>query len=581
MTGGLVIGVIFAPLCAYSDLPAPAMYNHLLAFFGFGLLLVGLGLGHALDQRWRFDSISVLLLILVAAASLAAIAQGTPLSMALCDAAALLMALAVLQASKAVTAELRATLLRRFFMTLVIAGLLSVLVGAIQLFAPGWTDNLWIANTNGEGRAVGNMRQPNQLATLLLWSAVGAVGLAREGWLERRLGTARRAGVALGVLLWVFVLGILFSASRTGMIGIVLLALWGIVDAILARSGKARLHRSHRLLLAAMPVMWLVSWPIVKGLLSWAGLDFFTDARIHNQGAQSAERLLIFRDTFALIKAYPWTGTGWGAFNFHWTLTPFPGRYAAFVDHTHNIFLQLIVELGLPIGTICSLLLLAGFGTAAWRAAKDLTGAGMCAFLLVVMVGVHSLTEFPLWYVYFLLPTALAFGLCLGTPAEEVVAPDRLHRQHQVLIGSGLVVALLVPLAAKQYLDVVHIYAPPPGSPPLAERIVAGQGALFYDVHADYAVATVVPPGPFALAAAERAGHRVLDVRLLIAWAQSLAATGQTDKARYVAERIREFHHPLGVEFFRQCEVAAGRQEPLPFQCASSERSYLPSELRP
>ena len=35
---------------------------------------------------------------------------------------------------------------------------------------------------------------------------------------------------------------------------------------------------------------------------------------------------------------------------FAWTLTPFPGRPIAFFDHTHNLPLQLIVELGVPLG---------------------------------------------------------------------------------------------------------------------------------------------------------------------------------------------------------------------------------------
>ena len=38
------------------------------------------------------------------------------------------------------------------------------------------------------------------------------------------------------------------------------------------------------------------------------------------------------------------------------------------------------------------------------------------AFVMVLMIGVHSLLEYPLWYAYFLLPTAFAFGLCLERP---------------------------------------------------------------------------------------------------------------------------------------------------------------------
>ena len=45
-------------------------------------------------------------------------------------------------------------------------------------------------------------------------------------------------------------------------------------------------------------------------------------------------------------------------FNMAWTLTPVPGRPTAFFDHTHNLALQLAVELGLPMATLVMALLL-------------------------------------------------------------------------------------------------------------------------------------------------------------------------------------------------------------------------------
>ena len=54
-------------------------------------------------------------------------------------------------------------------------------------------------------------------------------------------------------------------------------------------------------------------------------------------------------NTLALIAQHPWLGVGFGEFNFAWTLTPFPDRPIAFFDHTHNLLLQLGVELGVPL----------------------------------------------------------------------------------------------------------------------------------------------------------------------------------------------------------------------------------------
>ena len=69
---------------------------------------------------------------------------------------------------------------------MVVAGALSSAVGVIQVFAPDWPDGNWIARTYMAGRAVGNMRQPNHLSSLLLWSIVAAVWLGEARVIRRR-----------------------------------------------------------------------------------------------------------------------------------------------------------------------------------------------------------------------------------------------------------------------------------------------------------------------------------------------------------------------------------------------------------
>src|SRR5690606_16729274 len=93
------------------------------------------------------------------------------------------------------------------------------------------------------GRAVGNLRQPNHFATLLVWSTCGAAWLGARG----------RLGVKLATLLMVlFIWGIVLTASRTGMVGMVLLAVWGLVD--------RRLPRLVRMTLIGAPVIYAACW---------------------------------------------------------------------------------------------------------------------------------------------------------------------------------------------------------------------------------------------------------------------------------------------------------------------------------
>lgn len=630
---GLLIGVTLAPLFAFNQTPSATLYNQLLAFFGFGLTLIGLALGGVLERGWRLEPVTGALLVLLVAALTAPMINGLPWSISLSGVAMLLGAAILVQAAQAVRTDQRDGLITLFCLALVGAGLLSAIVSFVQFFVPSWADGTVIARTGLAGRAVGNMRQPNHLASLLLWSCVAAVWLGQGGWLERRLGSARRATLALCALLFLFVLCVLFSASRTGFIGVGLLALWGMVDGLVvfARPAASRLRFGPRLALCLTPVMFGVSWWLVRFWTHASGHAFGAETRLSDEGAGSPSRLAILRNTWSLLQQNPWTGTGWGDFNFAWTMTPFPDRPVAFFDHCHNIVLQLLVELGWPAGLLVVLLLLAGFVLAGVRSHADRSGASVCAFMVVLMIGLHSMSEYPLWYAYFLLPTAFAFGLSLrrapvvadleltrgsgdaagavgasgktagsataaSTQASSPTTPQGLTRQspgsHAAVVAAvatkrwdlvllGAAAVLLVPLTVWDYLRIVHIYAPPADAASLEERMAAGQRSPLFDLQADYAVATVLPAGAQALVAAQRTGHHLIDTRLMVAWARSLAAVGEVDKARYLAQRLKEFRNPVGDEFFEECKIAdQTRLVPLPFQCEPPSRDYGFRDMR-
>jgi len=188
-----------------------------------------------------------------------------------------------------------------------------------------------------------------------------------------------------------------------------------------------------------------------------------------------------------------------------------------------------------------------------------------------LLVGLHSLVEYPLWYAYFLLPAALAWGFALGAPAA-VAAPSRPTGGLGALPGlaAGLLVSLGGVLAVLDYQRVVVIYAPTEGSGSLASRIATGQRSPLFAHHADYAAATnSVPPDSAALGL-QRATHSLLDTRLMIAWARHLAATGEVDRARWLAQRLREFRNPEAADFFAPCDGGAQAA----FQCQPPEAAH-------
>ncbi len=227
--------------------------------------------------------------------------------------------------------------------------------------------------------------------------------------------------VALGVLFAAMLFGVVLSGSRTGLLGVAGLVAWGLFD--------RRLSRTSRGLLIASPLICLVSWMLLgwlSSLLDTGALGAAT--RLGESQDYSSGRWSIWRDTLVLIAQHPWLGVGFGEFNFAWTLTPFADRNPQFFDHTHNLPLHLAVELGVPLALLVLGLLLWGLWQAFERSRRVDGAQGVArraALVMVLLMALHSQLEYPLWYAYFLLPTAFAWGLCLGGGGRRRRATSR------------------------------------------------------------------------------------------------------------------------------------------------------------
>lgn len=571
-TGVLLAAIAAAcapSLLAYNVSPSPTFLNQALALALWGVFVALAALADAAPQRLAHSARAAWLplaaLALLAASVLWSWGPGSlPSGLALSALGMLLAsALLVLGGAAARGGKLAVPLFVVFCVGWVVAGVLNASIGIVQVFVPSLPDGSWIARSGLPGRAVGNLRQPNHLSSLLLWSAIAVVPLVEMNKLSRRAGNALYALMMFAVVL---------TASRTGVVGVALLTIWGLLD--------KRLSRPTRRLLVASPLLYLVGWLAVAG---WAELShhvFGAEARL-DEADLSSSRFGIWANTLALIRQQPWTGVGFGEFNLAWTLTPFPGRPTAFFDHTHNLILQFAVELGLPLAAAVLGLLL----VAIWRGwrlcdvSDDATAVTLrSGWMMLLLIGVHSQLEYPLWYAYFLLPTAWLFGYALGRagPPTAPVAEAETHtaaaRPRALFIG-GMLLTMGAALSVVDYARVTMIFAPPSSGDPLSQRIATGWRSVLFAHHADYADVTtesgVAPPGK----AFSEAPHYLMDTRLMIAWAKALAAAGQTDKARYLAQRLREFRKSDAADFFAPCDAPEAGQ-PLPFQCQPPQRAW-------
>jgi O-antigen ligase len=554
-TAPLAIAAACAPsLLAYNVSPSPTLLNQALAFMLWGAFFAFAAGQH---RRGALPLSALTALALMAAATLWSWGRvGLPSSLALsslCTLAAAALALCS-GAGACESDDSQEPLFTAFCWAWVAAGLFNIAIALIQVFAPTLPDGDFIAASGIVGRAVGNLRQPNHLSSLLLWAAIAVVGLSQL----RRL--AWKPALALTAA---FVFALVLTASRTGLLSVLLLGLWGLLDRRLSRPARG-------LLLAAPPLYALAWW----GMAQWAALSdhsFGGTARLAETDI-SGSRFGIWANTLELIRANPWTGVGWGEFNLAWTLTPFPGRPIAFFDHTHNLPLQLVVELGLPLALTVMALLLWALGRAAWlawRTPGDAGSAQSCALVMVLMILLHSLLEYPLWYSYFLLPACWALGFALRGASGSNVQIQRPSMPSWLLRTASVLLVAGAAFSVWDYGRVASIYSADPSQPPLAERIARGQRSVFFSHHADYAAVTSgVPVQGDPLRAFDRTTHYLLDTRLMVAWAKALDAHGQPDAARHIAMRLREFKKIDAEDFFAPCpEAAQPAGSGLPFQC--------------
>ena len=575
------LALIAPPLLAYNLTPSATQLNELLCVFGWGLCLLAADRARAASARRGDTTVLTVALALLCVAILGSWTFGSlPTSLALPPLLSLVAACFVVALGARAAQEgdhaggLQAFV--PFALGMVVVGTLSALVAVIQVYLPQLPDGNFIAPSGLPGRAVGNVRQPNHLASLLVWAVIALVPLVE--W--RRI--PRWLGLAIGLLIMT---AVVLSGSRTGLFGgTLVLVLWGLGESLAVQvwgASESRLSAETRIALVASAVfpLCVYFWPWLSAHVPFMPHAVGAATRL-SEGDSS--HLAIWKNAIEMIRQQPWQGVGWGEFNFAWTLTPFPHRPTAFFDHTHDLPLQLVVELGFPVALLVLGLMLWAMGQGlvrAWRTQGAAGHGARAAWVMVLMIAGHSLDEYPLWYVYFLLPAAWAWGFTLGSgpaPVEKLSGvvggrPTesgkliRLGSEGSALrwFGGAMVVVALA--STWDYWRVSTIFVEDPTLAPLKERIQAGQTSPFFAHHADYAAATTADPPSQALGALEHATHSLLDSRLMMAWAQALSESGQTERARYLVARLKEFDKTDTEEFFAPC--ADPSISPKPFQC--------------
>lgn len=274
---------------------------------------------------------------------------------------------------------------------------LSALSGILQHYR--WHTLLDSVVTVKTSSAVyGNIAQPNHFANYI------ALGLASVGLLYIRLSLrAWQTMLLVTPLLFVLVL----SGSRGAWLYLFFMAgmtyLWQRRD----KSFLPLLRYVLLLLLGFALMQFVVQIPWLAG----ASGKITSVERMFAEAGTGSIRLYLWKESLLIFSQFPLLGAGFGQFawqHFQWggelqniTIT---GLY----NNAHNLVMQLAAETGLAGLSI----LFGTLGVWLWQSCHEhRTIYQWWGYVVLAVLGVHSLLEYPLWYAYFIGIAAFALGM--------------------------------------------------------------------------------------------------------------------------------------------------------------------------
>lgn len=312
------------------------------------------------------------------------------------------------------------------------------IIGALQLFDVSLGGAVL---AKAYRQTYGNVGQPNHYAALLALG-LAAVVVGAENWKWPRWLTG-------AVVVWLSI-SIAASASRAPwfyMLGFVLLGL--VAGRGTDPAGRVAGRRAVAVGIAALLIQIAFAY---SGALDLLGVTS-SIARAADAGS-NGQRLYDWSLALSAIRAHPWMGVGVGGFH-GWAVAQMAVTpslpFSKFAEHAHNLPLHLAATMGLPFAV--GLL-----GSVGWWGLRQLrqpvTSERLFALCGLVVVGLHSFVEYPLWYTYFVIPAGMLCGVLLRSDSQArfLLVPNWVTRA--VLLG----LAACLFWVARDYVAVQRAY---------------------------------------------------------------------------------------------------------------------------
>lgn len=357
--------------------------------------------------------------------------------------------------------------------SLLIATLFQCFVSWIQYFNMTHYFHGFLMQPKDHFYVFGQLAQRNHLGHFMMWGLLAGIYL----YIEKTSPKVILSCIALIV----FTFGLM--SSRTAILYVMVLMIVSLLYRYFRPQQKAMANTIIIIMLSIIVIQWLM--PL------W--LNQFQSGLHRLSHGEDASRLHEWHKAWLVFLENPWFGTGWQGYasagfemerNFRFQDAP---HLNILFTHCHNSILQLLAETGL-IGTGLIIGGLIYITAPLFRLPANHGDFFIIGVLLVSLI--HSNLEYPLWYLYFLIPFVLLANLSNHFQA----ACKTVHSQKIMTIMATVMIAMTLN-GFYQYHQLNRLYRSPNlTASQKAEALHQwGEQHILLSYYADYSAISQLP----------------------------------------------------------------------------------------
>lgn len=324
--------------------------------------------------------------------------------------------------------------------------LLLVTTVAVLGFVSQWiipqAKNIWWIFPVPHGRPVGCFINRNHFGGFAALFCAPAVFLAADSITQKRYFHSILQGLCLAALCFTTVM----SLSKGAWLALAVSLLFALLTLIIRKQWLSSILLAGSTILAVAVLIFipLPSRQLNERLASLSNIS-------KNQSVET--RFSTWRDSYAILRDYPFSGTGANAFR-----TVFPQYRTASTrkpfEHAENEYVQIPVEFGIP-ATVMLIIILACLA-ARWKSALSAPAGGtipLCVAGILAVVATHALTDFAIRIPLYFLTVCSMLGLVLSTTKDGSPVQNTRPWHLRMFPAAGMLIAVLLSIPGRSVYE--------------------------------------------------------------------------------------------------------------------------------